>query len=210
MLARSGVYLVVGASDRTLTIVDAAIGAGVRLVQLRAKGATDRSALAVARGIAARCRAAGALFIVNDRADLALLAAADGVHVGEDDLPIEEARRIVGRERVIGASAHSGGEARGLVAAAVDYLGSGAVFPTSSKGDAVVRGLAVIAAVHAAIGARVPLFGIGGIDATNAALVIAAGADGVVVSSAIQNAADPGGAARTLVEVVTKAKAPVA
>ncbi len=207
ILARGGVYVIVGPGDRAAPIVDAAVAAGVRIVQLRAKDETDRDALALAREIAAHCRTAGALFIVNDRADLALLADADGVHVGPDDIPVTEARRVVGPERVIGASAHGGEEARALVAEGADYVGSGAVYRTASKDDAVVRGLAVIESARAAIGARIPLYGIGGIDATNAGPVIAAGADGVVVSNAIQGALDPRSAARALVELVAKAKA---
>ncbi len=210
ILARGGVYLIVGPGDRAAAIVGAALAAGVRIVQLRAKGETDRDALSLARQIAARCGTSGALFIVNDRADLALLADADGVHVGPDDISVAQARRVVGPERIVGASAHGGEEARALVADGADYLGSGAVYRTRSKDDAVVRGLAVIRSARQAIGARIPLYGIGGIDATNAGPVIAAGADGVVVSDAIQSAADPRAAARALVEVVAKAKAEAA
>lgn len=199
MLRAGGVYFIVAADRKSTSLVDAALAAGVRIVQLRAKGTPDRTALALARDLARRCAAAGALFLVNDRADLALLADADGVHVGDEDITVADARAIVGGDRVVGASAHDAPGARLLAAARVDYLGSGSVYATASKTDAAVRGLSVIREVRAVIGPALPLFGIGGITAANARAVIDAGADGVAVIAAIAGAAEPGEAAADLV-----------
>lgn len=176
--------------------------AGVRLVQLRVKGLSDAAAYAVAAQVALELRRRGALLIVNDRVDLALAVDADGVHLGAEDLPVSVARRVLGRERVVGASAHNASEAERAVQAGADYLGCGSVFPTGTKADAMVRGLDVVREVRAAT--VVPVFGIGGIDASNAARVIQAGADGVAVVRAIANAPDPAAAARQLLDVVRR------
>ncbi len=204
MLRRGGVYFIVAADGRAPALVDSALAAGVRLVQLRAKGASDARALDLARDLAARCARAGALFVVNDRADIALLANADGVHVGDDDLPVRDARSLVGADRVVGASAHDAPGAGRLAAEGVDYLGSGSVYATASKTDAAVRGLDVIREVRAAIGPALPLFGIGGITAANARAVIEAGADGVAVIGAIADAPQPREAAAGLIARVAR------
>lgn len=201
-LRRGGVYFIVAADLRSPDLVDAALAAGVRLVQLRAKGVADARALEFARDLAVRCARVGALFVVNDRADIALLADADGVHVGDDDLPVPEARALVGAKRVVGASAHDAAGARRMAAAGVDYLGSGSVYATASKPDAEVRGLDVIRGVRAAVGPGLPLFGIGGISAANARAVIEAGADGVAVIGAIADAPRPREAAAELIALV--------
>lgn len=176
--------------------------AGVRLVQLRVKGLSDAAGYAVAAQVALELRRRGALLIVNDRVDLALAVDADGVHLGAEDLPVSVARRVLGRDRVVGASAHNASEAERAVQAGADYLGCGSVFPTGTKADAMVRGLDVVREVRAAT--VVPVFGIGGIDASNAARVIQAGADGVAVVRAIANAPDPAAAARQLLDVVRR------
>jgi thiamine-phosphate diphosphorylase len=148
---------------------------------------------------------AGALFIVNDRADLAVALDADGVHVGEDDLPPELARRIVGPRRIVGCSASSVESALAAKQAGADYLGVGSIYPTTTKADA---GEAVGTALVAAIKAQVdlPIVGIGGIHAGNAAAVVEAGADGVAVVGAVIAAADPAAAARELSVVVASAR----
>ena len=204
VLRSGGVYFIVAADARSPALVDAALAAGVRIVQLRAKGAPDRRALELARDLAHRCGSAGALFIVNDRADLAVLAEADGVHVGDDDITVGDARAILGADRLVGASAHGGSGARLLAAAGVDYLGSGSVFATASKADAAVRGLDVIREVRRSVGAGLPLYGIGGITAANARAVIDAGADGVAVIAAIADAPEPRDAAAALVAAVER------
>lgn len=176
--------------------------AGVRLVQLRMKGLRDAEAYAIAIGVATELRRRGALLIVNDRVDLALAVDADGVHVGAADLPLSVARRLIGPDHVLGASAHDAREATQAVQAGADYLGCGAVFATSTKDDATVRGLEVVRDVRAATVA--PIYGVGGIDGSNAGRVIQAGADGVAVVRAIADAPDPGAAAKKLLDEVQR------
>ena len=186
-------------------IVRAALRGGADVIQLRAKEAPAREQVALGRELRALTREAGALFIVNDRADLAIALDADGVHVGEDDLPPELARQIVGPQRIVGFSASSVTSALAARSAGVDYLGIGSIYPTTTKADA---GAAVGPELVTAIAARVdlPLVGIGGIRATNAAAVIEAGAHGVAVVGAVIAAADPEAAARELKAVVTQAR----
>lgn len=175
---------------------------GIRLVQLRLKGLRDADAYALALQVATELRRRGALLVLNDRVDLALAVDADGVHVGARDLPVSVARRLIGHDRILGASAHDASEATRAVQGGADYLGCGSVFPTQTKGDATVRGLDVIREVRSATVA--PIFGIGGVDATNAGRVIQAGADGVAVVSAIADAHDPAAAAKKLLDVVKR------
>jgi thiamine-phosphate diphosphorylase len=176
--------------------------AGVRLVQLRLKGVGDAHAYETAAQVATELRRRGALLILNDRVDLALAVDADGVHLGTGDLPLSVARRLVGPDRVIGASAHDAAEAQQAVQSGADYLGCGSVFATPTKPDATVRGLDAVREVSAAV--AVPIFGIGGINAENAVRVIQAGAAGVAVVRAISAAEDPALAARQLLEVVRR------
>src|SRR5207245_7216248 len=118
-------------------------------------------------------RAAGALFLVNDRPDVARAAEAEGVHLGQDDLPVAAARRVLGAGRLIGVSTHDPGQARAAEAAGADYLGVGPVYATATKPDALApRGLALVSAVRAAV--RCPLVAIGGFPSANAADVTAA------------------------------------
>ena len=175
---------------------------GLRLVQLRLKGLRDADAYAIAAQVATELRRRGALLILNDRVDLALAVDADGVHVGADDLPVSIARRLLGPDRIVGASAHDASEATRAGQVGADYLGCGSVFPTSTKGNATVRGLDVVREVRAAT--VVPVFGIGGVDASNAGRVIQAGADGVAVVRAIADAADPAAAAKQLLDTVRR------
>lgn len=175
---------------------------GIRLVQLRMKGLRDAEAYELAVQVATELRRRGALLVVNDRVDLALAVDADGVHVGADDLPVSVARRLVGPDRILGASAHDASDATRAVQGGADYLGCGSVFPTQTKGDALLRGLDVIREVRAATVA--PIFGIGGVDAANAGRVIQAGADGVAVVRAIADARDPATAAKKLLDVVKR------
>ncbi|HKW78775.1 MAG TPA: thiamine phosphate synthase [Candidatus Limnocylindria bacterium] len=175
---------------------------GIRLVQLRMKALGDAEAYLLAAQVATELRRRGALLVVNDRVDLALAVDADGVHVGADDLPVSVARRLLGPERILGASAHDATQATNAVQSGADYVGCGSVFPTRTKEDASVRGLDVVREVRAAT--VVPLYGIGGIDGGNAGRVIQAGADGVAVSRAIGEAEDPAAAAKHLLDVVKR------
>lgn len=186
-----------------LAIARAAIAGGVTAIQLRDKESPLPDVLAVGRQIRQLCREAGVLFFVNDRVDVALLLDADGVHVGQEDLPVHEARRLLGPGKWIGASAGSLEEAERSIVQGADYLGVGSVFATASKADA---GEPVGTGLIREIRRRwdVPLVGIGGIKADNAQAVMAAGADGVAVISAVFDAADPELAAGRLRAAVGK------
>ncbi len=142
----------------------------------------------------AACDAHGALFVLNDRPDLAAAADADGVHVGQDDVPVADARATVGEERIVGLSTHS--PAQIDAATGADYIACGPVHATPTKPGRPAAGLGVVA--HAAAHARVPWFAIGGIDATCLAEVVTAGARRIIVVRALTHAADPEAAARAL------------
>ena len=196
-----GLYLVtderLSRGRATAEIVRAAIRGGIDAVQLRGKDLPAREQLAIGRELRAITRDAGVLFIVNDRVDLALALAADGVHVGQDDLPAEIVRRLVGPEMIIGVSAATIPEALTARAAGADYLGVGAIYGTATKLDAgAATGSALLGTIAGAV--DLPLVAIGGINATNVAAVIAAGAAGAAVVSAIIAADDPEAAAREL------------
>lgn len=196
-----GLYLVtderLSRGRATAEIVRAAIRGGIDAVQLRGKDLPAREQLAIGRELRAITRDAGVLFIVNDRVDLALALAADGVHVGQDDLPAEVVRRLVGPEMIIGVSAATISEALAARAAGADYLGVGAIYGTATKLDAgAATGSALLGTIAGAV--DLPLVAIGGINATNVAAVIAAGAAGAAVVSAIIAADDPEAAAREL------------
>jgi thiamine-phosphate pyrophosphorylase len=182
---------------------------GAGIVQLRAKGVPDRVLFALAREAQAAARAAGMLFVVNDRPDVALMVGADGVHLGQDDLPPEDARRLLGPEAVIGRSTHSLEQLERAAVEPVDYVAFGPVFGTGTKRDPdPVVGLDLLRAARA-LSAR-PLVAIGGIDASRAALAIAAGADGVAVISALADAPDLEQAARGFMARMRLLPAPAA
>jgi thiamine-phosphate pyrophosphorylase len=180
--------------------VRAALAGGVAVVQLREKDMPERRLLELGRRVRVWTREAGALFIMNDRADLAVAVDADGVHIGQDELPVKEARAIVGPRRLVGVSTHSIEQARRAVLDGADYLGVGPVFPSATKAFESLAGLELIRAVAAEI--SLPWFAIGGINAENASAVVAAGARRVAVSHAILSAADTAAAAATLIAQV--------
>lgn len=184
----------------------AAIAGGATAIQLRAKQSSAAEQLDAARALAPLCRSKNVLFFVNDRLDVALAAGADGVHLGQDDLPAAEARRLAGPSFIIGISAETPDEARAARAAGADYLGVGPMFVTKTKADAGAPvGPARITLLRRAV--NMPMVGIGGITAENAGEVIAAGADGVSVISAVTGADDVEGAARRLAAAVGYAPA---
>ncbi len=176
--------------------------AGARILQLRLKDAPSRDFLAAARTIVGLCRARGALMIVNDRADIARLAEADGVHVGQDDLPVAAARAIVGAGRIVGVSTHDVEQARTAEAAGADYIGFGAIYPGGLKNVANAQGLERLRAVRSAV--RIPIVAIGGITEATAPAVLAAGANAVAIISDVARAADPGAKARALIALGAK------
>jgi thiamine-phosphate pyrophosphorylase len=191
-LARARLYLVCGRRDAGF--LRAALAGGVDIVQLRDKAADDEELLAAAPVFRACCDETGALFLVNDRPDLAVAMGADGVHVGQDDIAPAEARAVIGPERLIGRSTHSAAQID--AATRVDYIAVGPVHATPTKPGRPAVGLAPLR--HAAAHAQVPWFAIGGLDAGNVGEAIAAGARRVVVVRAITEAADPHAAARAL------------
>ena len=186
-------------------VVDAAIAGGATAIQLRWKTGSMREALAVGRELKQICDRSGVLFVVNDRIDLALALEADCVHLGDEDLPLPEARRIVGERMLIGYSPPTLAEAIEAEQLGADYLGVGPVYGTSSKADAgEAVGVERIAEVCRAV--SIPIVGIGGINAGNAAPVIAAGAAGVAVISSVVAAADVRAAARQLHDALQSAE----
>ena len=207
-LARTGLYLVTDDrldEPKLLQKLQAALDAGADVVQFRDKTRPRGSAYSVARRVAERCRAAGALLIVNDYADLAVAVGADGVHVGQDDLPPEAARAVVGLERLIGLSSSFLDEVRTAPDdPAVDYLGFGALFPTGTKPDAEPAGPDMLAQARQLI--AVPIVGIGGVTAANLGAAISAGADAVAVVSAVFGAPDPAAATRALLSAIEAAR----
>jgi thiamine-phosphate pyrophosphorylase len=205
------VYLVTqqtaSAGRWTAEIVAGAVDGGVGVVQLRDKGLPVRRRLALGREVRELTRDAGVPLIVNDRVDLAQAIDADGVHLGDDDLPVAAAREILGEDALIGRSASFVEDAVAAERAGADYLGVGAVYATGSKDDVPDDEYAVgperVRDVSDAV--SIPVVGIGGITAANAGDVVAAGADGVAVISAITQAGDPEQATRELRDAVAQA-----
>lgn len=195
-LQQARLYLCVGVRDDLEEFLDAVLGAGVDVVQLRDKHADAAVQLRAAEVFRATCDRHGALFIVNDRADLAVAAGADGVHVGQDDLPPEQARALVGSELLVGRSTHAASEVRAANTESVDYIGVGPVRATPTKPGRPGVGIDL---VHvAAIESRHPFFVTGGMDRETIPEVLAAGARGVVVVRAITESADPAAVVRGL------------
>jgi len=184
-----------------LDVVAAAVRGGATLVQLRDKEGGGRATVEGARALVALLRPLGVPLVVNDRVDVAVAAGADGAHVGQRDLPAADARRLLGPEAILGVSASSAAEARAVDDDVADYVGAGPVFATGSKADAEPpTGLDGLAAICAAT--ALPVVGIGGITADNAASVVATGARGVSVISAVCGADDPEAAVRALARAV--------
>ncbi|EKP95201.1 thiamine phosphate synthase [Thermaerobacter subterraneus] len=186
----------VGTADPA-PLLEPVLAAGVRAVQFRAKAAADRVAYELAEAARRITARYGALLVVNDRLDLGLAVGADGLHVGQDDLPAEVVRRLW-PEGLLGVSVRSPEEARAAEAAGADYVGAGALRSTSTKDDARVIGLKGLKAVVAAT--RLPVVAIGGITLDDLPALRGAGLAGVAVASAIARAADPGGAAAAFVQ----------
>ena len=176
--------------------VEAALQGGVTCVQLREKHLDRDAFLAEAKQICALCRRYGVPFIVNDDLDVALACGADGIHVGQDDMPAAEVRRRAGRRLIVGVSAHTPEEARLAEAAGADYLGAGAVFGSATKTDASLLTPAGLQAVCAAV--HIPVVAIGGVNARSILQLQGSGAAGAAVVSAIFGAPDITAACRHL------------
>jgi thiamine-phosphate pyrophosphorylase len=186
-------YLVVesGAGEGvTEALVGEALAGGVDIVQVRDKNASDEEVVAATRRLREPCERHGALLVVNDRPDLTLAAGADGVHVGQEDVPVAEVRRSVGPDLLIGLSTHSPAEVDRAAASEADYIGVGPIYRTATKPALAPAGLELVryaAEQHT----ELPWFAIGGINEFNLDEVIRAGATRVVVVRAITEAADP-------------------
>jgi thiamine-phosphate diphosphorylase len=173
-------------------VAEGVLRAGARWIQLRDKTAPTGALARLARRVAGRVRAAGGVFVVNDRLDVALAVGADGVHLGQDDLSLGDARRLA-PGLVLGASTHGLDQAVAAEAAGADYVAVGAIFPTGSKAGFELAGLETLRRVRSRV--RAPLVAIGGITLERVAPVLEAGADGLAVVSAIGGAPDPEAAA---------------
>ena len=180
-------------------VVEEAIAGGADVIQLRDKGYTVKQLLQEALKLRDITRASGVPFIINDRVDVALAADADGVHLGQDDFPIAWARRLLGRDRIIGISTHNLEEALQAEKDGADYIGIGSAFPTTTKSDArPLAGLELITDIKRNV--NIPVVAIGGINAENAAQVREAGADCIAVISAVVSADNIRKAAKNLRE----------
>jgi len=196
-LADARLYLVLEARPHgadPAPLLDAALRGGVDVVQLRDKELPDAELVRAAETFRRACAAHGALFVLNDRPDLVDACGADGVHVGQSDASVADARALAGDERVVGLSIETEDQLDATEGA--DYLGVGAVFATPTKAESAAGGLELVRA--AALRVRIPWFAIGGIELDNAAEVAAAGARGIAVVRAIRDADDPEAAAHAL------------
>ncbi len=191
----------------TLEIVEAAVRGGATCVQLREKQCTTREFIEQARMVRDRLRQLNTPLIINDRLDVALAVEADGVHLGQSDMPLEFARSIVADKMLIGISAESLPDAIEAERGGADYLGVSPIYATPTKTDtAPSLGLEGLRQIRAAV--NLPLVGIGGLNHKNAGQVIRSGADGVAVVSAIVAADDPEQAARNMRSVIDEARKP--
>ncbi len=181
-----------------------ALSVGVRNFQYRNKNASRKEIYDTALRLVPLAHKNEALFIVNDHADIAVAAGADGVHLGQDDLPIEYARKLLGPERLIGISTHSLKQAEAAQAAGADYIGFGPIFATGTKDAGQAQGIGMIAAVKEAV--SIPVIAIGGITHANVQEVIRSGADGVAVISAVLSADDIKAAAEEMIRAIRLAK----
>lgn len=210
MTARMDLYIVTDrlasrGRDHT-SMVKAALAGGADVVQLRDKSLSGRDLYALALEMAALVRASRATFIINDRLDIALAARADGVHLGQFDLPVAAARSLTPPSFIIGVSVGSVEEALAAERDGADYIALSPVFSTPTKDDAGPgHGLGMLSDIRAAV--RVPVIAIGGVNSRNVQDVVAAGADGVAVISAVLGADDVEAAARSIRELVVLAKA---
>jgi thiamine-phosphate pyrophosphorylase len=182
-----------GGMERAL---EGALAGGVDLFQLRDKDATDDELLDAAATARSLCEAAGALFLLNDRPDLAAASGADGVHVGQDDMPVDRARKVVGDDALVGLSTHSMQQAQAGCRSGADYIALGPVHATPTKEGRPAIGVEPIA--YAAAHVSIPWFAIGGLDADTVGAVVEAGARRIVVVRALAHAEDPEAAARAL------------
>lgn len=204
-LEAARLYLVTDIAPRLPELLEAALGAGVDVVQLRDRRAGDDELLEAARVFRAAADRHGALFLLNDRPDLAVQAGADGVHVGQDDAPVGAVRAEHGDELLIGLSTHAPEQLEAGLETGADYLSVGPVWETPTKEGRPAAGFEYVRFAAAHAGER-PWFAIGGIDADNVREVIAAGARRIVVVRAIRDAGDPAEATSRLRSALEEAR----
>ncbi len=193
-----GLYLITpqGSDEQILHIVREGLLGGVRVVQYRDKERSEEAKVTLARQLVQLCKEAGATFLVNDSAELAAACFADGVHLGQDDGSVHDARKLLGGNKLIGVSTRTVDQALKAEMAGADYIGVGSIFPTGTKNDAELVGLETLVRVRRAV--KIPLVAIGGISGLNAAEVVAAGADSFAVISAIAEDRNPALACKEL------------
>ncbi|GAB4346382.1 MAG: thiamine phosphate synthase [Leptolyngbyaceae cyanobacterium] len=194
-------YLVTSPSDTLFATVEAALQGGLTLVQYRDKESEDLVRLERAAKLCNLCHQYQALFIVNDRVDLALAVNADGVHLGQQDIPLSLARQLLGSQRIIGRSTKNPEEMQRAIQEGADYIGVGPVYETPTKAGRAAAGLDYVR--YAVDHATIPWFAIGGIDLTNLAEVLAAGAERVAVVRAIMQAESPTSATQSFLDRLT-------
>ncbi len=184
-----------------IQVVETAIRGGVNIVQYREKSASTRQMIAEAQSLLDICHRYAVPLIINDRVDVALAIDADGVHVGQEDMPAELVRKILGSDKIIGVSVESTAQVETAVAAGADYVASSPVYTTATKPDAV-HALGISGVKTLAQASPLPLIAIGGLNAANCAEVVRAGADSIAVVSAIMAADNPEEAARLLSRLI--------
>jgi len=193
-----GLYLITpqGSDDQVLSIVREGLRGGVKVVQYRDKERSPEGQVSLARQLVQLCKEAGVTFLVNDSPELAVECFADGVHLGQEDGSVNDARRLLGPNKLVGVSTRTVDQALKAQMAGADYIALGSIFPTKTKGDSELVGLETLHKVRRAV--KIPLVAIGGIDGTNGAEVLEAGADSLAVVSAIAEDPSPVIAAREL------------
>ncbi len=203
MLRRSSLYVLLnlrGSRGEFVALGQSLIDAGVHIIQLRDKHASDADLLTHARLLREITRGTNTLCIINDRPDLALRADADGVHLGQDDASVSDARRILGRERIIGVSTHRLSDVRRAARDGADYIGCGPTFPSATKQFDCFAGLDFLRGAQREAGC--PAFAIGGIDADNLSQVMETGFRRIAVGAAVVDAANPAARARELLDLL--------
>ena len=203
-LHRASLYLITSPGDRLFETVKASLEAGLLLVQYRDKNASDGEKYDRARHLCELCHRYGALFLVNDSVDIALAVGADGVHLGQQDLPVPVARKLLGFQKIVGCSTTDPAEMKRALEGGADYLGVGPVYETPTKPGKAAAGFDYVR--YAAQHAGVPWFAIGGIDAENVGEVVAAGADRVAIVRAIAQAESPAIATQSLLDRIHYAR----
>jgi thiamine-phosphate pyrophosphorylase len=192
------------AGQSYLAMVEAACAGGADAIQLRDKTLSSRELVRLAKDLQAICDRTGTFFILNDRVDVALAADVDGVHVGQEDLPVRVVREMMGHKKLIGCSTHSTAQALAAVGDGADYMSCGPLFATPTKPDYTPVGVDLVKEYRQLV--RTPFVAIGGIDLANVAQAIAAGADRVAVVRAVAGASDVAQAAKNFKDLILKTK----